>query len=138
MGGVTSLISVEILLYAILKHGGVAEIQSSIFGMTYNNPLVILQSVICFCIFLTLHFTNRAVNWLAGSALSIYLLHMHPGWKQQFYDLAESLYAYTVFSHYILQFALIVSVCVAAVLIDKVRIFCFEWGYPIILKSLKK
>ena len=132
------LIGAEVLLYVILKHRGGTEIQGSVFGMTYNNPLVILQSVICFCIFLTLRFTSKIVNWFACSALSIYLLHMHPGWKQQFYDLAESLYAYTVFSHYILQFALILGVIFAAVLIDKVRIFCFEWGYPIILKSFKK
>lgn len=136
--GITILICIETLLYVIFRHRGGADIQGSVFGMTYNNPLVILQSVICFCIFLTLRFTSEVVNWFACSALSIYLLHMHPGWKLEFYDLAESLYSHNVFLHYILQLALIVSVVFAAVLIDKVRVLCFEWGYPIILKSLKK
>lgn len=136
-GGTTLLIGVEVLLYAILRHRGGTEIQGSVFGMTYNNPLVILQSVICFCIFLTLRFTNKIVNWFACSALSIYLLHMHPGWKQELYGLAESLYAYSFFTHYALLMLLIIGIVVVSVLIDKIRIWCFECIYTKLDKYLQ-
>lgn len=136
-GGVTVLFAAEVLLYAILRHHGGTAIQGSIFGMSYNNPLVILQSITFFVFFLTLRFTNKTVNWFASSALSIYLLHLYPGWKQEFYALGKSLYQYDLFTHYALQLGLIMTIMLVAVLIDKVRIKCFEWGYPWLERFIK-
>ncbi len=46
-------------------------------AMAYNNPIVVLESLALFSVFATMHFTSRAVNWIASSAFAVYLIHMH-------------------------------------------------------------
>lgn len=120
------------LLFAILENRTGANIGDGLFGMNYNNPIVIVQSIIGFLFFLTINIKSRIINWLACSALSIYLLHLYPGWKHSFIDLGKSFYQYDMFTQYSLQILLIIAVSITAVLIDKVRMACFDKVYSIV------
>lgn len=131
-GGVTLLLTMSTLLFAILENRTGANIGDGLFGMNYNNPIVIVQSIIGFLFFLTINIKSRIINWLACSALSIYLLHLYPGWKHSFIDLGKSFYQYDMFTQYSLQILLIIAVSITAVLIDKVRMACFDKVYSIV------
>lgn len=41
----------------------------------YNNPLIIISSIAFFCFFLIIKIQSKKINWLASSALAIYLIH---------------------------------------------------------------
>ena len=45
------------------------------FPMSYNSPFILGASVSLFMFFMTLNFQNKAVNFIAGSAFGVYLLH---------------------------------------------------------------
>ena len=48
------------------------------WGCSYHNPIVVVASVSFFLLFTTIHFQSKVVNYLAASAISIYLIHCHP------------------------------------------------------------
>jgi len=58
---------------------------TSIFW-TYNDPIVIISSIIFFCIFLTFDVRSRIVNWLATSTLAVYLIHENGYSRHYIYD----------------------------------------------------
>lgn len=43
----------------------------------YNNPIVIIQSVAIFILFLKLKISNVFINFIASNILSVYLIHTH-------------------------------------------------------------
>lgn len=95
----------------------------------YNNPFIIAQTVFIFCLFKGFRFQSKAVNWCSSSALAVYLLHMHPDIKQRFYDIAESLYGYSIGKHIIGLLVIFTVVFVTAIIVDKVRLILFEYLY---------
>ena len=44
------------------------------FFYAYNNPFIILESVCIFTLFIRANFENKLINWIACSALSVYLI----------------------------------------------------------------
>ncbi len=77
--------SVEKTRKARIAYCGIYAVSSVLIGLgafyianrffSYNDPLVILSSVAFFLLFRSLNFSSRAVNYLAGSALAVYLIH---------------------------------------------------------------
>lgn len=137
--GVTIVIAISALLVSILFHkGGSALHNFPLSPIAYNNPLVIVQSILIFTLFLKLNIRSKLVNWCAGSAFALYLLHMHPAIKQDYYALSHSFYQQSFFNQYLSILLLIIAVVIIAVPTDKIREWIFDNLYASINKFLKK
>ena len=82
---VISLIGISILLMNI----NVKWV--SLLCFPYNSPFVISAAIAFFLLFRSLTFKNCYVNWMASSALSIYLIHEHNYISCKLYNYINSL-----------------------------------------------
>ncbi len=104
---------------------------------TYTSPLVILGSFYFFLFFTKLSFHSKVVNWIAGSAFAVYLLHVDPLIFQPHYlDPIKEWYS----SESLLPFLgyttmLIIAAFVISILIDKIRLFIWSLALKITDKS---
>ena len=104
-------------------------------GYNYAAPLVILQAIFLFLVFVRNNFTSKFINWCSASCLSIFLVHMHPAINQiGYYYFTESLYNFNPITHAIVLILLIVSVFIGCILIDKIRIFISDLTYALLCK----
>lgn len=95
----------------------------------YNNPLVILQSVLIFIFFSKIKIKSNIINWIATASLALYLLHMHPDLKQYYYAYSHRLYSNSLPLHYLSILLLFLSVAIVAIPLDKLRIWIFNKAY---------
>lgn len=136
---VTLIIAISsFLLGALLKNGGTRIMSGLPLALIYNNPFVIIQSILIFIFFLKLNIQNRFINWCAAGALAIYLLHMHPDIKEMFYSYAQSLYQCSLLEHYLSLILLFICVALVALPVDWVRRLTFEKIYSVCSGYLKK
>lgn len=127
---VTIIMMIGVLSYMIIFNKSTLDIKANfIGGFIYNNPLVILQSVIIFLIFKKIKIRSKFINYCASSSLAIYLLHMHPDIKPYFYNFTESLYSKPYIFHLSILIATFIAIFFISILLDKIRIFCFEKLY---------
>jgi hypothetical protein len=92
-------------------------------GFAYNSPFVIAATVSLFLFFRNLNFTNKTINWLASSALAVYLISDNLPISYKLYSYVNSL-GITVDNGVLLAlylFGLAVAVVLVCLLIDKVR-----------------
>lgn len=117
-----ALLIASLCLYSI-------GINKSIYG--YLNPVVIMQSVFLFLFFKNLKISfNPVINFIAASAFSIYLFHMHPMIISTYGKcckyLAENTWAIlTVPAFFISLFAF-------CVVVDRFRILIFQSSYNLV------
>jgi surface polysaccharide O-acyltransferase-like enzyme len=100
----------------------------------YNNPIVLISSIIFFCVFLTFNFKSRIINWLATSTLSIYLIHENSYVRQYIYDFIRDICNLNVFSNSI---ALRYIVIIIAALILMVSCILFDKLFQKIIKPIE-
>lgn len=116
------LISAGILAVAslaIFKLG----VGSSLYG--YLNPVIIVQSVFLFLFFKNINIGNRRwINFVAASAFSVYLFHMHPLVYGKYQEVCRFLIDETIPA--ITVPALFVAIFVFCVCVDNIRIFIFN------------
>ena len=105
------------------------KVKTSFWGLAYNNPLIICQSIAIFLLFSSFTFQSKRINTIATSILAVYLFHMHPDVKQWYYDYTRSLYGLSLSNHYIRLALLFLLVFVVAILIDRIRLFTFSFLY---------
>lgn len=101
-------------------------IGKSIYG--YLNPIVIIESLFLFQFFRKIEVGHIGwINFLASSAFAAFLLHCHglvgPVWNNICHHIHESNYAL------LYVFIFIAATFVIAVLIDKIRMFVWEFFY---------
>lgn len=101
-------------------------------GGIYSNPLVLLQSVIGFLFFLNIKLQNKFINYIAASALAVYLIHMHPALKEYYYNYCRGLYQLSPMEHYFKLVVLIIGTFTISILIDKVRVSTTNTIYKLI------
>lgn len=133
---VTSLIAFGALFISYTFHKGGAELHTfPLSTLAYNNPLVIIQSVLIFIFFLKIKFNNKFINWCGASVLALYLLHMHPDLKNTFYEFADGLYMLPILNQYLTIILLIVAITFIAIPIDKIRAWIFDITYDKLLEK---
>lgn len=105
----------------------------------YSSPFVILASLFFFLAFQKMNFYSKAINYIAYSSFSIYLIHMHPIIKPIFIQLMRNAYDYLGGYRYVL-FVVAFSICfgIFCVLVDKLRILLWNYIYDTFLKRLIK
>jgi hypothetical protein len=57
----------------------------SAISWSYNNPFIIISSIIFFCIFLTFNFRSKKINWLATSTIAVYIIHENNYFRHYIY-----------------------------------------------------
>ena len=107
----------------------------------YTSPIVILNSLLLLLIFVNIDrigFVCPAINKIAASSFAVFLIHTNPNIFEDFYQ-KFSWYIYTNSgSYYIpLLFIWMLSVFAMGIIIDQVRIFCWNKIEPILNKYLK-
>lgn len=100
-------------------------------GTRYTSPLVLIGSIAFFLPFTCLNFKSKAINWIANSALMVYLLSMHPlvisviGNLLHKFNADNPLYIFLP-----LATLMIVLIFMGAILCDKIRIIVWKWIEP--------
>lgn len=95
----------------------------------YTSPFVIAASIALTLYFSKLHYSSKALNWLACSSFSIYLIHMNPLIANHFKEIMSSVFHMCdsnllIYSLTTLLLTLIVSIL--CMCMDKVRIFLWS------------
>lgn len=106
--------------------GGIDQPQVTTQAVTlfidYTGINVMLASVALFLFFKHLKINSKAVNFVAGSAFAIYLLHMHPLLCPTYREVCRELYFGNSLWPYLGKItAFIAAIFAAALLIDQVR-----------------
>lgn len=99
------------------------------FILSYNNPLIIVGSISLLLAFSKLKRigTNNCINWLAQSCFAIYLIHDHPlVWKYYVNYMHQIHISYNGLLAIPFILISILSVGIACILIDKVRLFVWK------------
>ena len=115
-----------------LKHG--SDNYVFIFA-DHSSPITILASIFLFLAFSKIKLNNsKVLNYLASSAFSIYLFHLHPMVLPKFMEMSRTLYFNNDLLHYSYKILLfILSISILSILIDQLRKFTWK-----ILQSVKK
>lgn len=94
---------------------------------TYDSPMTIISSVLLFVAFSRLSFQNRFVNSVAKSAFAVYLFHMHFLISPIYLRICEDMFKDMTTVSYILSISLfLITLFVAVVLVDRLRIFSWS------------
>lgn len=103
-------------------------------AISYLSPLVILAAASLFLCFTKIQFKNKAVNWIAISTFSVYLVHQHPVVVPYFKSVLNSLWEQLnpiAYSGVVFLMALVLLlVCAVS---DKIRIKSWEFLYNTLL-----
>ena len=122
--------TIAIVVYAASLLGVMAMMQSMRYFkvIAYNNPVIVLESLALFTVFATLHFQNRAVNWIASSAFAVYLIHMHFSvYPHLLRPLLSDIYDTCGGTHYaLISAALGLAIYATCILVDKPRAWLFD------------
>ena len=93
----------------------------------YNNPIVIVSSLYFFLFFTKFKFDSKAVNWLAASAFSIYLIHMNFLVAPYYRGLFQSLFLrFNGASFFVIALMLVLLIGSFCILVDKARIWSWN------------
>lgn len=95
--------------------------------IAYSSPFVVGASVFLLLFFTEVKIRSRVINWIAASALSIYLFHLHPVIMPLFRKAFLSLYnEMPLLCYFFVASILIIVVGFIVVLIDKIRIYIWD------------
>lgn len=108
------------------------------FGQVhYSSPFVILAALAIFLLFLRLEFKNKTINWLAASALAIYLVHVNPIVIPYYKGMILNIYNNTnEFHFFIAAFFVSFIIGILCMVFDKIRILIWNKFCEIFLDRL--
>ena len=106
-------------------------------AFSYNNPFMIVASVAFFCFMISFSFKNRYFNWLATSALAVYLIQDNAFLRSYIYNFSKSLGNGNV-SDVMLAIVLSVLFLFVVLHVDKIRIWLMRPIQKVILRIAEK
>ena len=92
----------------------------------YSNPLLIISAFAMVMMFKHLHFRNKAINYLASSALGIYLFQNADYISEVFYGKVARCACGGGYKSLIITIVTSFVMCVTAIVVDKIRIAFFN------------
>lgn len=106
--------------------------------LSYTNPLNIAGALFLLLFFVQIELKSKIINYISVSCFSVYLLHTHFCLWNYYSLITKSIYNnYSGFEYYITIILFMTSVFIAAIIIDKIRIICFDYLWNRIDKSVK-
>ena len=95
---------------------------------SYINPLNIIGALCLLLFFTKLDFKSKAVNYVATSCFAVYLLHMHFCISDYYLNTAKELYErFSGITYFATIIVLFVAVFIASIILDRIRIVCFNY-----------
>lgn len=106
----------------------------------YSNPLVIISSIYLLLCFSKIKMQSRFVNKIAMSCFAVYLLHSNPNITDKFYiSPIKNIFENTSGTLSILcLFLFLLAVYILSILIDQIRLFCWNKVWSLKEKLLHK
>ena len=96
----------------------------------YSNPINIVYSVIVFLFVASFNFYNKYINYIASSALAVYLLTDHIVIRSLLRSLVNSYYCYIESYNALVIFVMVIAVTsllfITSIYIDKFRLWAFS------------
>lgn len=94
----------------------------------YANPLVIISALYLFLCFSKIKIQSSIINKIASSCFAVYLLHANPNITERFYtSTIKTIFDNTSgFSSIIYILLFLIVVYILAILVDQIRIFCWN------------
>ena len=99
-----------------------------LYSLHYNAPLLVLASVLVFLWAKGLKIQSKAINWVAASVFSVYLVFSNPSVVPVFHDwqhYAQTVSASSLLTPVFLAGLILLCFC-SCILIDKLRIWVFN------------
>ena len=94
----------------------------------YTNPLIIIGALCLLLFFTKLEFKSKAINYVATSCFAVYLLHMHFCISDYYLNTAKELYErFSGITYFATIIVLFVAVFIASIILDRIRIVCFNY-----------
>jgi len=120
--GIYVLCSVSSILFLLSENPDTAYLIRHFYA--YNAPLVYIATISFFLFFRTLSFKSKIVNWAAGSALAVYLIHENGFVRKYLYDYINKIGADSDIGWLLDIYLLIVAIVlfIICILIDKIRL----------------
>lgn len=100
----------------------------SSISFAYTGPFNIIGALALLLFFTKLEIKSKLINWISISCLTVYIIHSHECIYLQYR--AAALYIYNNYSGVIffaVMIAFILSVFIACILVDKIRIYLFNY-----------
>ena len=105
--------------------------------LAYSSPFVIAASVFLFLAFHKMKISSTAINYIACSSLSIYIVHQHPLIVNHFINLMK--YVHTSFGPYwyvVFVILFVVTLGCVCILLDKLRIRLWIYSCDLFIDKL--
>lgn len=104
--------------------------------LSYCSPFTIMASVCLVLAFSKIRLQKRWINWVAASAFSVYLIHMHPSIFIYYKNFSRFIYEhYTAISYLAIILLFIFAVFLVCIILDKVRIIVWKKISDEVIKS---
>lgn len=112
-------------IYIVSVNMGLERIASHLF--VFINPLAVASSVFFLLFFSKMDFKSRTVNYLSVSAFAVYLFHLNAKVWDRFLETCYGLFTNgNGLKGFLSVFVFLLIVYVAAILIDQVRLLCWN------------
>ena len=93
----------------------------------YCSPFVIAASAALLLAFSRLKIQSKAINWIAASVFSVYLVHQHPMVFPYFKSFMDGAYGkMNIFAYFAFAMGVALVILAVCVLVDKLRIFTWK------------
>lgn len=120
---IISMVTALRVVLAYINQGDVWGGNRSDLYIHYNCPFVVLSSIMFFLYFTKIEIKSKVINYMASSALAVYLIHVNPLIWDDFLKMVREFYAYSpniVGICYVFLFVL--AVFIGSILVDKIRL----------------
>lgn len=116
------------LLFTLIPVGLLLTTNKDLGMCKYSSPFVVLSSLFFFLAFNKMTLQNKIVNYIACSAFSVYLVHLHPLVCKHYKCLMSYMYDYlggALYVLFVIVFAIVFLIFCAY--LDKLRIMVWKW-----------
>lgn len=95
--------------------------------LSYTSPFVIVASISLLLLFARIKVQSSIINWIAISVFPVYLFHLHPVISPIFKStMAQFAVSLSSFTYTIVAIFIAVTILLACVLVDKIRLLCWR------------
>lgn len=121
-----ALITAIIAVFFLLQKG-VAD-YLFYWAWRYNSPFVIIGAIALFMFFKSFSIKSKWINYIAASTFSVYLIHENHHVNKLLYDYIQEFTASLNILSIILYLLIVaISIFIGCIIVDRVRIFIFNW-----------
>lgn len=122
-----SCVIINTLFEYSLKRFGIENGIINSISTGYTNPITIIQSLTLLIFFSKLKIQSKAINWIAASCFAVYLFHMHFCILNYYTEFAKDIYKEYYGFKYLLHISTLICIFfIIPIIIDKIRIICFN------------